>query len=409
MSMSTQRVAFFPDSYCEIDGVANTSRQFESFAKRHNLPFMVVHGGTKNSIRQDGPVTRFERRRGPIGFPLDRKHDFDLAFWRHHKAVDAAVREFRPDIVHITGPSDVGQLGALIANRLRVPLAASWHTNLHEYAEQRGKALFPFLPAAAKTSLGTAIRRSSLFAIFHFYKLAQILFAPNPELMELLEKGTRLPCYAMPRGVDTVLFDPGKRDRMDSDFVVGYVGRLTVEKNIHFLADLERALSDAGIHGLRFLIVGQGAEESWLKSRMRRAEFTGVLQGEALARAYANMDIFAFPSRTDTYGNVVLEALASGVPAIVSNSGGPRFIVKPGETGFVTRNLNEFVDSVQMLAAQPARLQNMRAAARTRAMSASWDEVFQAVYAAYEHGSRNRVVGRRIGIRPAPTATGQLG
>ncbi len=87
------------------------------------------------------PPLRIARQRGRFGFPLDKKHDFDLAFWRHLNAVESVVREFDPDILHITGPSDVGQLGTLIAQRLRIPLAASWHTNLHQYAEQRAAGL----------------------------------------------------------------------------------------------------------------------------------------------------------------------------------------------------------------------------------------------------------------------------
>lgn len=81
-------------------------------------------------------------RRGPVGVPLD-KHSFDLLFWRHYQAIEDALREFDPDIVHITDPSDVGQLAALVAYRLRVPLAASWHTNLHEYAEQEEQRCCP--------------------------------------------------------------------------------------------------------------------------------------------------------------------------------------------------------------------------------------------------------------------------
>ena len=132
MSMTDRalRVAFFPDTYDEINGVANTSRQFESFALRRKLPFLTVRGGTHNEIEQVGSVLRVTRRRGRFGFAVDKKHDFDLAFWRHLSALESVVREFDPDIVHITGPSDVGQLGVAIAHRSRIPLAASWHTSM---------------------------------------------------------------------------------------------------------------------------------------------------------------------------------------------------------------------------------------------------------------------------------------
>jgi len=410
---SPLRVAFFPDAYYEIDGVANTSRQFEAFAKRRGLPFLVVHGGHSTRFHADGSSLRLELTRSRIGFRLDEKHHFDLAFWRHCKTIEAAVRSFAPDVVHITGPSDVGQMGALIAHRLSVPLAASWHTNLHEYAEQRGTALFPFLPRRLRLRLGSALRQGSLRAIFRFYRIARVLFAPNPELMDFLETGTGKPCYPMPRGVDASLFDPARRDRSsgnDQEFVIGYVGRLTVEKNIRFLADLERALIDAGLNNFKFRIVGQGAEEPWLRAHMQHAEFAGVLQGEPLARAYANMDVFVFPSHTDTYGNVVLEALASGVPAVVTHSGGPRFIVQPDETGFVAEDLPEFVACIQKLAARPIQLQRMRAAARAYAMNASWDHVFEGVYAGYERRLKIPApASRTLGRQPAATVAGEFG
>jgi len=134
---------------------------------------------------------------------------------------------------------------------------------------------------------------------------------------------------------------------------------------------------------------------------MKKADFTGVLRGEALARAYANMDVFAFPSRTDTYGNVVLEALASGVPAVVTDGGGPRFIVRDGETGFVARDLKELAARVRSLAMMAAQRETMRAAARSRAMTAWWDAVFESVYAGYERGLRESAgVGRKIRMRP---------
>lgn len=405
------RVAFFPDTYDKINGVANTSRQFESFALRRKLPFLTVRGGTHNEIEQVGSVLRVTRRRGRFGFAVDKKHNFDLAFWRHLSALESVVREFDPDIVHITGPSDVGQLGVAIAHRSRIPLAASWHTNVHQYAEQRASALLSFLPRGLRERMGAAIRQGSLLATLRFYHIAQILFAPNPELINVIEKGTGKPCYPMHRGVDTELFDPRRRDRTGDTFVIGFVGRLTVEKNIRDLVELERNLLQTGFTNFRFLIVGQGAEETWLRANMQKADFTGVLHNEALARAYANMDVFAFPSQTDTYGNVVLEALASGIPAVVTNGGGPRFIVRPGETGFVARNLEEFCTSIQDLATRPALRENMRAAARTYAMTASWDAVFESVYASYERGLRNSAgVGRKIRIRPhAGVAVSNMG
>jgi phosphatidylinositol alpha 1,6-mannosyltransferase len=383
------RVAFFPDTYDEVDGVANTSRQFEAFAKRRGLPLLIICGGGNNAEKSDGSVLRITKRRGPVGFPLDTKHDFDLLFWRHYTEVAKAVRAFSPDIVHLTGPSDVGQLAAVVAHRLRIPLAASWHTNLHEYAEQRAMTHAGILQENMRRTVGRSIRTTSLAAILSFYKIAQLLFAPNPELADLLAKGTGKPVYPMERGVDVTLFKAERRDRTDREFVIGYVGRLTVEKNIRLLAEVERVLMDASFPNFRFSIVGQGAEEDWLRANMKKADFTGVLKGEALARAYANMDAFIFPSYTDTFGNVVLEALASGVPAIVTNRGGPQFIVRHGQTGFVAHDTSDFARWIQYMASDRDLLERMRRAARTSVMDASWDKIFEGLYAVYQCRLRN--------------------
>jgi glycosyltransferase involved in cell wall biosynthesis len=392
------RVAFFPDTYAEIDGVANTSRQFEAFARKRGLPFLTVCGGTQDSVETDGSVTRMTRRRGPIGFALDKNHVFDFAFWRHISSVEKGLRAFNPDVIHVTGPSDVGQLGVFLAHRLRVPLAASWHTNVHEYLEQRTNPMFSFLPANLRTKIGAFFRESSLSATLRFYKIAQMLFAPNQELMELLASRTNKPVYPMHRGVNSSLFKPrdsqsgaGARDLDCRPLTIGYVGRLTKEKNIRFLAELEDSLLDSGFSDFRFLIVGQGAEEPWLRANMDKADFTGVLSGESLAAAYASMDVFVFPSRTDTYGNVVLEALASGVPAIVTEKGGPQFLIIPGETGFIARTPDDFVAHIRNLADNPHQLQTMREASRAYAVNASWDKIFDGVYADYARELRNNI------------------
>ncbi|MBO0911675.1 MAG: glycosyltransferase [Acidobacteria bacterium] len=392
------RVAFFPDTFDEVDGVANTAKNFQAFCRRRRLPMLMVCGGSENLVERNGCLTRLAFDRGPVGFPLDRHHGFDLAFWRHYGQAEEEVRRFQADIVHITGPSDVGQMGVLVVRSLKIPLAASWHTNLHEFAERRATATVRWLPELLRNHLGNAICQLCLLALLRFYRLARLLFAPNEELIELLKAGTGKPCYPMRRGVDTTLFDPRRRTRHDQRFVLGYVGRLTAEKNIRALSDLEKALEQAGLRDFRFLIVGQGAERPWLESQMRHAGFAGVLHGERLAEAYANMDLFVFPSRTDTYGNVVLEALASGVPAIVTDSGGPRFIVRSGETGFIAKDMGAFVEHATMISARPELLEQMRRSARDYALSATWDAVFESVYSRYEQWLRSWAREKRAAL-----------
>lgn len=398
MSEQPNRIAYFTDAYLEIDGVANTARQFEAYARRHRLPFLILHGGyDREHIVQEDTITRVELPRSPLGFALDRKHEFDLAFVRHLYRAEEIIRDFQPDVLHITGPSDVGILGVLVAHRLSIPLVASWHTNVHEYAERRSLPLLWFLPKRWRQQLGSKIRDWSFLATSRFYKIPRLLMAPNRELIELLERSTHKPCYLMSRGVDTELFHPARRTRQGGPFTIGYVGRITVEKNVESFIEIERCLQAAGLSDYRFLIVGQGAAEGDLKCHLQRADFTGVLQGEQLAQAYANMDLFVFPSKTDTFGNVVLEAMASGVPALVTNQGGPQYIISAGLNGFVCGSNPEFAQSIFHLQQSPELLKAMRVAARKQAESASWDSVFAAVCRAYQ-----------VAIQPGPHSGGSL-
>ncbi len=394
--MRQLRVALFCCAYTEVDGVANTMHHFEAFAKREQLPLLSVHGGYRVCREQEGSVQRLGFPRRWPKFRLDAKHDFDLNFWRYLEEIESAVREFRPDVLHITGPSDVGQLGALVAHRLQIPLVASWHTNLHQYAEQRLMALIPGMSEHGKEQFGARVREICLRLIARFYRLARVLFAPNQELISELERRTGKPCYLMSRGVDTELFHPRRRSRSDGEFVIGYVGRLTTEKNVRFLADLEKGLLARGCRNFRLSVVGQGTEDSWLRQNLHYAEFHGVLKGERLGEAYANFDVFAFPSRTDTFGNVVLEALAAGVPAIVTDCGGPKFIVQEGVTGFVAANDEDFVRHVAALCGARDICRRMSVAARQRALNSSWDAVFRSVYETYDAELLRRHTASRL-------------
>jgi glycosyltransferase involved in cell wall biosynthesis len=380
------RVAYFPDSFHEVNGVAHTSRNFDAFARRRNLPFLCIRpGSTAVSLREDGNVWTLDLPRGFLKIALEKDLFFDPAFLRHVPRIEEVLARFKPDLIHITGPSEMGIVGAGLAHALGLPLAASWHTNVHEYAARRSDKLLRTLPRVNLKAAEQKIEDVSLAMIGMFYRTAGVLFAPNAELCELLTRTTGRPCHLMPRGVDAELFHPKKRTRDASDGtrVLGFVGRLSVEKNVALLVTIQDELARMALSDFRFMIVGHGGDERWLREHLRGAEFTGVLRGEALSAAYANMDLFVFPSHTDTFGNVVLEALASGVPAIVTPHGGPKAIVREGVTGRVAED-DGFAAAVAGVLGDPARHSAMRTSARAYAETASWDAVFEGVYAAYE-------------------------
>jgi glycosyltransferase involved in cell wall biosynthesis len=385
LSFGNMRVALFPCTYTEIDGVANTSREFAAFAKGHGLPFLLVHAGPHDEVRTDGSVTRVQLRRGRLKFPLDGHHEFDLLFSRHYPKVQRILREFSPNVVHITGPSDVGILGALLAHNLGVTLSASWQTNLHQFAGCRVSRLLSSWPANLSSTIAAAAEAGAFQAAARFYEIPRVLFTPNREMIATLEKATGKPCFLMSHSVNTETFSPAHRDRSAGPFRIGYVGRLTPEKNVRFLAELERSLLAKGNPDFQMVLIGEGSEESWLRTNMRQAEFTGWLTGERLAREFANMDAFVFPSETDTFGLAVLEALASGVPAIVAPRGGPAYTVEDGKSGYVANRFDEFSVLLTTLMTEPELHGNMRLEARQRALSiGSWDQIFSGMYQTYE-------------------------
>ena len=375
------RVAFFTDSFHEVNGVALTSRQFDAFARKRGLPFLSIHAGPRTDYRVEGQHHTLELARSRAAVPIERDMAFDPMLPQRKEEVGPILRGFRPDVIHITGPSDIGILGAWLAHRQRVPLLASWHTNLHEFAALRLNKLIAFTPGGVRRKITQFAEQQALALCAKFYGLARVILAPNRELVELLHSRTGKPAFLMERGADTVTFDPRKRDRTDGLFTLGFVGRVTPEKSVRVLVEVERALIAAGIENYQFAIVGDGNEREWLRQNLRRAQFSGVLRGEALARAYANMDLLVFPSRTDTFGNVVVEAFASGVPAVVTAEGGPKFIVDSGVTGLV--GTDDLAAHAVQIAVNPRLHRSMCAAARAKALSMSWDRVFESVYEAY--------------------------
>lgn len=385
MSAYIPRVAYFPDSFHEVNGVAHTSRHFEAFARRRNLPFLCVRAGDRTpTLVEEGNVWTLELPRGFLSFALEKDLRFDPAFVRHVPLMNEVLERFKPDLVHITGPSEVGLLGAWLGHTMGLPMAASWHTNVHEYAVRRSDWLLKLLPERQGAATGQAIEDWTMGAAARFYGIAQMLYAPNPELCAQLELLTGKQCRLMPRGVDAQLFDPARRrhDAADGTRVLGFVGRLSVEKNIAGLVAVQDELVRMGLENFRFVVIGQGGDEQWLRERLRRAEFAGVLRGEELAQAYADMDVFVFPSHTDTFGNVVLEAQASGVPAVVTQDGGPKTIVRDGETGLIADDA-DFAAAVAKILGDAEKHKAMRAAARARALEMSWAAVFEGVYAGY--------------------------
>lgn len=303
------------------------------------------------------------------------------------------LAEGRYDAVHVTAPGPAGVAATLLNRIAGTPLIASYHTELAAYAGLR--------------SGDDGIESMARMALGAFYGAPSLVLSPSPaadrSLLALGVDPARLGRWE--RGVDVSRFDPGKAAREDypGEVKVLYAGRLTREKGVDLLAEsfLRAREADPRLH---LLLAGGGPEEGELRARLgEKATFLGWLEGEELARAYASADIFLFCSTTDTYGQVVLEAGASGVPVVAVAEGGPASLIENRHTGMLCRpDADHIAGTVLQLAASPLQRRHLGASAVRAARARSWAGALEQLAAGYR-----RVLGApgaAVGQAPARAA-----
>jgi glycosyltransferase involved in cell wall biosynthesis len=277
------------------------------------------------------------------------------------------------DLVHVTAPGPAGIAATLLGRITGVPLLASYHTELAAYAGLRADGM---LEAVARAGLGA------------FYSAPARVLSPSPaadgSLAELGIEGAKVGRWE--RGVDIERFDPAKanRDAYPGEIKVLYAGRLSREKGVDLLAEafLRAQEADPRLH---LLLAGGGPEESELRARLGdAATFLGWLGGEDLAAAYASADVFLFCSITDTYGQVILEAGASGLPVVAIAEGGPAALVENRHTGLLCRpDADHVAGSLLQLAASPELRTKLGSAGVRGARARSWERSLSQLAAGY--------------------------
>ena len=271
----------------------------------------------------------------------------------------------------------MGVLGFWVSNRMGVPMAASWHTNLHEYA---GRRVYKALQVGQDCGDG----RTSEPSRAHGFLPAGAFRAWRPIRAWWICCGERTGRASVSdetrrRFGSFCSSTEGGRAFLDP----GYVGRLTAEKNVRAFAGIERASCwRRGERNFRMLLVGDGSEREWLRQHLQFAtRCRGFLENEELARAFSGMDAFVFPSRTDTFGLVILEAMASGVPVVLSPEAGRHVGIQDGVQGMLSENLGEAV--LNLMRFETMR-EEMGVAAVRFAQTQSWNAVFEDLYETYE-------------------------
>jgi phosphatidylinositol alpha 1,6-mannosyltransferase len=363
------RVAIVAESFLPyVNGVSNSVVRVLEHLRRTGHEALVIApdnppGEPRAERLHDGvrvhrvPSRMFPRVTTlPLGVPLPR--------------LVGVLRGFDPDVVHLASPALRGYGGLRAARRLGVPTVAVYQTDVPGFAE----------------SYGIGITTRAAWAWFrHLHGLADRTLAPSTPTMESLA-AQRIPrVYRWARGVDLYRFAPSARDDQlrrqwspDGKPIIGFVGRLAPEKHVDRLVGL------AASGAVQLVIVGDGVDRVKLQSAMPTAVFTGALYGDELAAAYASMDVFVHAGEHETFCQVVQEALASGLPVIAPDAGGPRDLVSPGRTGLLL-SVDEFEARLPGAVAHLVHERNRYSpAARRSVLGRGWPVICDELLAHYE-------------------------
>ncbi len=373
------RVAHFTDTFYEVNGVARTLNQQVDIARKSHKNLTVVTCGAGDRPPREG-VKNFE----PIGVRELPEYPEQKIFYPPFLEMLNYCCEQNFTHIHAATPGPIGLAALAIAHILKLPINGTYHTALPQYARYlTGDAAIEDL--------------TWKYALWYYGRMDAVYVPSRSTGDELVARG--LPpekIRLFPRGIDTRLFHPSKRNGYlkkhyalkEEPTKLLYVGRVSREKNLPLLSEVFKALAGEGTDA-HLLVVGDGPYLPEMKADLADfpVTFTGYKSGEDLAAIYASSDVFVFPSTTDTFGNVVLEAQASGLPVIVTDMGGPQENLAPGRTGFVVRgdDPQAFLAAVRKLTADPDRLAEMGREARVYMETRSFEKAFDQTWRMYRH------------------------
>lgn len=363
--MTEIRVALFTGNYNHVrDGVSLTLNRLVGYLMQKGVEVLVFGPTIENPpLQHKGTLIPVPSKRLP-GRP---EYRITTSF---PPEAQTKLEQFRPNLVHIATPDLLGFKALIWAGKNGVPAVSSYHTHFTSYLKYyRLSLLEPFLWGYLKW----------------FYGRCRHLYVPTSSMAETLrEKGVECELKIWARGIDNSKFSPGKRDASwrkeygftDNDLVITFVSRLVWEKNLRLFADVVKRLMKKYVN-VKALIVGDGPVENELKEIFPEAVYTGFLQDENLAKAYAGSDIFFFPSDTETFGNVTLEAMASGLPCVVANAAGSKSLVRQNTNGFLipVEKPDEFYAALEKLITDDRLREDMGNKSVDMAQNYSWESI----------------------------------
>lgn len=378
--MTDLRVALFTGNYHHIrDGVSLTLNRLVDFLEKQGAEVLIFGPSVKNPAFQHSgklisvpsiPMPGRPEYRISTGFPRRAKIQLDT---------------FDPDLIHIATPDLLGYKALKWGMRHNKTIVSSYHTHFTGYLK--------YYRLGFMESIGWKYLR-------WFYGQCRQIYIPTPSMANTLNKnGIDGDLKIWARGVDTNLFSPDKRDEHwrkrrgvgPEDVVVSFISRLVLEKNPGIYAETVKTLKEEN-PSVKPMIVGEGPAMQELQETLPDGIYTGFLTGSELAKAYASSDIFLFPSDTETFGNVTLEAMSSGLPCVVADAVGSKSLVENGVNGYLVTVYDKdgFVSKVNTLIKDRELRERMGKASREKAKSYAWERINQQLLA-YYHEALNPI------------------
>lgn len=385
------RIAFVTETFPpEIGGAAMSAERF--------VEALLARGHRVQLVR---PRQKAERRAPASGLthvlvpgvPVPFHGGLQLGLPAARTLAGLWTRE-RPDVVHLVSEGLLGRSARRVARRLGLPLTSSFHTNFPSYGRHYG---FACLAPIAMRYLRA------------FHGASGVTMVPTRQVHDQLAAAGFRHLAVVGRGVDTTAFHPDRRSDAlrrswgagPADLVALVVGRLAPEKNVPLAVRAWRAMAEVR-PGTRLVLVGDGPERARLQSALPEATFTGMLRGDALAAHYASADVFLFPSLTETFGNVTLEAMASGLAVVAYDDAAAAQHIRPFASGLLAPrgDAAELVAHARRLARQPDLVRRLGPAARAAVTAVGWDAV-GATFSGLLEEEASRAAGGRAASSPS--------
>ncbi len=371
-------IAHFVGTLKKDDGVGRVILKITEHAQTHGHHSMIVTGLPEDPEAFPAEVVKTTSFRPPF------RSEYAVSL-TIPKAVRSRLDEFQPDLIHLHSPDPIVKSAAKYAREKGIPIIATHHTDFARY--------LPFYHLGwLEPAVWWILRRA--------YKQVDLVTTPSQVMADdLITHGIKK-VQAFPWGVDLENFNPKFRsESWRSKFsngnqkIILFLSRLVWEKDLMTLAKTYELLEKNNINTV-VVVAGEGPAKAELEKLMPEAKFVGYLKGEALSNAYASADIFLFPSTTETFGNVTIEAMASGIVPVVANAGGSKSIVQDGENGLLSapKDADSFYQNVCLLIEDPEKYRRIRETGLRYVKDFTWENILGKLFELYEESGNKKKV-----------------